>query len=291
MVQFNEQLSLSPVIQGFWRLVSWNLSTPELVRFLHGCIDLGVTTFDTAEIYSATQCEQQLGLALRDASLRREDYQLISKTGIVNDSRGHYYETRHDQIVEACKKSLARLHTDYLDLYLIHRPDPCMDPWETARALDDLMSAGLIRACGVSNFSPAQYEALDRALGGRLATDQIEVNPLQFEHFHSGLLDLMCAKRVRPLAWSPLAGGRLFTSAEPAALAVRAVLERVAQHHGVSPETAAYAWLLYHPAGLVPICGSGKLQRLRSAVAALDVELERPEWYELYLASGENTLK
>lgn len=284
----NNDLTLSPIIQGFWRLVSWDWTTPQLSAFLGQCLDLGVTTFDVAEIYSAGEVETQLGRALKD--FRREDVQLVSKTGIVRNA-DHYYDTRHDHIVEACKASLRRLGTDYLDLYLIHRPDPCTDPWEVARAMDDLLSEGLIRAAGVSNFNPAQFNALNTAMGGRLFTNQIEVSPLQFEHFHSGMIDLMCQLRVRPMVYSPAAGGRLFTDDDPAAVSVRACLEEIAQAHHTTPETIVYAWLLYHPVGFLPICGSSKIERVKAAVAALDVKLDHPEWYHLYLASGENILK
>lgn len=290
MVQLNDQAALSDVIQGFWRLSSWEMDRDALARFLCQCVDLGVTTFDTAEIYSNGNCESWLGAALKGSGLRRGDIQLVSKTGIIHDGDIHCYDTRYFHIVEACKGSLQRLKTDHLDLYLIHRPDPCTDPWEVARAFEDLQREGLILAAGVSNYGPRQYEALDYATGGTLVTNQIEVNPLRSEHFRSGLVDLLGQKRVRPMVWSPLAGGKLFTGDGQGVVPVQKALERVAGVHGVTPEVVAYAWLLYHPVGFLPICGSGRIGRLQAALAAQDVKLTHHEWYDIYAASGENVL-
>lgn len=294
-VSLSENLSLSNVIQGFWRLTSWNWSAKELAEFMHACIERGVTSFDTAEIYGGTVCESQMGEAfVYDPSLRGQ-IQLVSKTGIcgrmANGKRFGYYDTTYEHVMEACKQSLQRLKTDCLDLYLIHREDPCIDHWETARALLDLKKAGLVREVGVSNFDPHKFDALQKAAGGQLVTNQIEWNPLCFEHFDSGMMDYLTVNRIHPMLWSPLAGGRLFKEDDALAQKAMTKIREIAERHGVEPAVIVFAWLLYHPVGAMPISGSNKLSRLELAIQALDVKLEHWEWYEIYTASGQKILR
>ena len=147
-IKLTDNLSLSQIIRGFWRLDTWELSTDELIDNMKSSIDLGVTSFDTAEIYSDTLCESQIGEAFAKDPALRGKVELISKTGIykqeINGESFGYYNTTYDRIVRSCKESLQRLHTDYLDLYLIHREDPLLDPWEAGRAMLDLKKEGLI---------------------------------------------------------------------------------------------------------------------------------------------------
>ncbi len=294
-IALSEQLSISAVVQGFWRLAKWNLTPEELARFMRECVERGVTTFDTAEVYADTLCETLMGQAFRcDPSLRGR-VELVSKTGIfkqeINGVKFGYYDTSYERVVRSCKESLRRLETDHLDLYLIHREDPCLDVWETARALKDLKREGLVREVGVSNFDPAKFSALNKAMEGSLVTNQIEWNPVCFEHFNSGMVDLLTAEKIHPMIWSPLAGGRLFTSQEEPCLCARAKIEEIAARHGVEPAVVVYAWIMYHPVGAVPISGSNKLARLDAAIQALELRLARYEWYEIYAASGQQQIR
>ena len=176
------------------------------------------------------------------------------------------------------------------DLYLIHREDPCFNPWETARALKDLKKEGLVKEVGVSNFDPFKFDALNKAMKGGLVTNQIEWNPVCFEHFNSGMMDYLTARRIHPMLWSPLAGGRLFRTGDEHCEKAMEKIKEIAGRHGEEPETIVYAWLMYHPAGAMPISGSNKLARLDLAVRALEVKLEHYEWYEIYAASGQQVL-
>lgn len=295
MVQLSDKLSLSAVVQGFWRLEDWKFCTEELVTFMNACIERGVTTFDTAEIYSSTLCEKLMGDAFAQDKTIRERIQLVSKTGIfkevINGEEFGYYNTTYDRILQSCKESLNRLQTDYLDLYLIHREDPCFDPWETARALKDLKKEGLVREVGVSNFDPFKFDALNKAMDGELVTNQIEWNPVCFEHFNSGMMDYLTANRIHPMIWSPLAGGRLFHKDDKMCQKAMEKIGEIAARHGEEPETIIYAWLMYHPAGALPLSGSNKLARLDLAIRALDVRLAHHEWYEIYVASGQQVLR
>jgi len=293
-VQVSKSLSMSSVVQGFWRLSQWNFSTKELVIFMNACIDRNVTTFDTAEIYAKTVCESLMGDAFRKDPSIRKRIQLVSKTGISfverDDQVFNYYDTSYPRIIRSCKESLQRLSTDSLDLYLIHREDPCMDVWETARALQHLKQEGLIREVGVSNFDPYKFNALNTAMGGTLVTNQIEWNPVCFEHFNSGMIDLLGMLKIRPMIWSPLAGGRLFFDDPKCESAMRKIRE-IAERHNVDVSVIVYAWILHHPVGAIPISGSNKLTRLDCAIQALDVPLAHEEWYEIYSASGQQKIR
>ena len=236
-----------------------------------------------------------MGEAFRADKSLRERIQLVSKTGIfqekINGSVFGYYNTTYDRVIASCKESLQRLCTDYLDLYLIHREDPCFDPWETARALKDLKKAGLIKEAGVSNFDPFKFDALNKAMDGELVTNQIEWNPVCFEHFNSGMMDYLTVNKIHPMIWSPLAGGRLFKEDDALSKKAMEKIREIAARHGEESETIIYAWLMYHPAGAVPLSGSNKLSRLDLALRALDVKLAHYEWYEIYTASGQQVLR
>lgn len=290
-VKLSDGLSLSAVVQGFWRLDGWNWSVDQLVRFMNQCIERGVTTFDTAEIYGGTLCETLMGQAFqRDGSIR-DKIELVSKTGIFKKGDFGYYNTTYDRVKASCEESLQRLHTDCIDLYLIHREDPCIDFSSTAKALLELKKEGKIREMGVSNFDPHKFHGMNQAVGGQLVTNQIEWNPVCFEHFNSGMIDDLTAAKIHPMVWSPLAGGRMFDQGDELCARAMKTIEKIAQKHNTDPSVIIYAWIMYHPAGAVPICGSNKLNRLDYAVKALDIKLEHYEWYEIYGASGQQTIR
>ena len=295
-LQLNHEVSLSRIVQGLWRLTSWNMSSLEIVDFVYQCIDLGVTSFDTAEIYGNYEAERVFGEALKlDPSLRSK-IEIITKTGInmksvKRDYRIGHYDTTYNKIIASCKKSIELMNCEYLDVYLIHREDPLIDHKEVARALNDLKSMGLIKSYGVSNFDPFKFEALQHFTNNQLVTNQIEISPLCFEHFNSGMMDVLQKHEVHPMIWSPLAGGEIFTSDDEKAVKVRNILKVIADRHQEEMDTIVYAWLLKHPTKGLSISGSGKIERLKNAVRALDVELSLEEWYEIYTASQEQELR
>jgi predicted oxidoreductase len=289
-------LSFSRIIQGFWRLTGglpgdWNMTTADLVAFLGNLFEKGVTTLDTAQAYGRGTCESAMGLAL--CEFPRSAYQIVTKTGIcVNPQRRFfYYDTTYEQVTTKCKESIEKLHCDYLDMYLIHREDPMIDHHEVARAFADLKKEGLIKEAGVSNFDPFKFSALNKATGGALRTNQIELHPCCFEHFNSGMIDLLQGEQIHPMIWSPLAGGRFATDESEPYKTVRVVCEELAQKHGVSMNTVIYAWLLNHPVGAMPLVGSSKPERLGEALEALDLTLEREDWYHIYIASGQQVIR
>ena len=295
-IQLNNEVALSRIIQGLWRLKSWKMTPEALLEFVHQCIDLGVTSFDTAEIYGNYEAEAMFGDALKLEPGLRSKIEIITKTGInmKSDKRPYsigHYDTTYDKVVASCKKSIDLMHCEYLDVFLIHREDPLINHKEVARALNDLKAMGLIKSFGVSNFDPYKFDALHKATGGQLVTNQIEVSPLCFEHFNNGNMDYLQSVDVPPMIWSPLAGGKIFTGTDDRSANVRKVLEDLSKDYGVETDVLAYAWLLKHPVRMMPICGSGKIERVKNAVKALDVELKHEDWYKIYVASKDQELR
>ncbi len=295
-VEVGNDLKFSRIIQGFWRLNGdiqgeWGVSTSELVTMIEKRLAVGVTTFDTAAIYGGGECEAALGEALK--AFDRKDYQIVTKAGISIDAerRKGYYDTTYEGIVTSCNNSLEKLGCDYIDMFLVHREDPLIDHHEVARAFADLKKQGLIKEAGVSNFDPFKFNALNKATGGTLRTNQIELNPCCFEHFNSGMIDVLQVEKVNPMVWSPLAGGNILTSNEEMYAKTRVVCEELGKKYGVGASTIVYAWLLNHPVGCMPIVGSSKIERVQEAIDALDLKLEIQDWYHLYTASGQQILR
>jgi predicted oxidoreductase len=269
-------------------MADWGWTPGERLRWIEQCLDRGVTTFDHADIYGGYAVEVLFGEALALAPHLRERMQLVSKCGIklVHPSRPEHrfksYDTSAAHLIASVENSLRALQTDRLDLLLIHRPDPLMHPAEIAEAVTRLQAAGKVRAFGVSNFTPSQFALLNAAVP--LATNQIELHPLHRAPLHDGTLDQMLALDLRPMVWSPLAGGRLFTGTAPDALRVRASLDDIARRHGVTPATVAYAWLLRHPSRPHPLVGSQRIEALDEALAAQALTLDAEDWHAIWSA-------
>jgi predicted oxidoreductase len=282
--------TLSRIVAGAWRMGDWAFSVDDRVRWIEGCLDLGITTFDHADIYGNYGCEALFGEALAAAPRLRERIQLVTKCGIrmVSPARpehrlGHY-DTSAAHVERSVDNSLAALRTDHLDVLLIHRPDALMDADALAACFERLRAAGKVRHFGVSNFTPSQFALLHKRIP--LVTNQIEASPLHIAPFHDGTLDQAQDLGVAPMIWSALAGGRLFTGGDADAQRVRGVLERIAGARGIGVTTLVYAWLLRHPARLIPLTGSRRLDAMREAVAALDVEIDAQTWYEIWVAGN-----
>lgn len=289
-LKLSEKLELSRIVQGLWRLSDWKFSDEELLTFIKEAIALGVTSFDHADIYGSYTCEELFGKALvLDKSLRSK-IQIITKTGIKLPSKNrpnhhiHCYDTSYNHIISSVERSLQNFGTDYLDLVLIHRPDMFMDADETARALIELRNSGKVLEFGVSNFTPSDFSLLQSRLNFALVTNQIEVSPLQNKHFYDGTINYMQEKRIPIMVWSPLAGGKIFTSEEKNAVELRRLLEELEIKYKASQDTIIYAWLLAHPSKMIPISGSGKMERLKTAVEACNIKLTREDWFKIFVA-------
>jgi len=259
------------------------------LRWIEQALDLGVTSFDHADIYGGYTVEALFGEALAAAPALRQRMQIVSKCGIklVSANRpGHgikSYDSSRAHVMASVEASLKALRTEHIDLLLIHRPDSLMDPDELADTFVQLKATGKVRAVGVSNHRPSQLAMLHRRHA--LVTQQIELSPLQLQALDDGTLDQCVDLGLRPMIWSPMGGGRLFTGTDPQAVRVRAVLGALAAQHGVSAATIVYAWILRHPSRPVPITGSHRIEALAEAVAALSLRLSAQDWYRVWQAS------
>lgn len=281
---------MSRIVAGAWRMSDWHWTPQERLRWIEQCLELGVTTFDHADIYGGYTVERLFGEALALAPALRQQMQLVSKCGIclVSDHRPSHrvkhYDTSSAHIISSAENSLRMLGAEQLDVLLIHRPDALMDADAVAEAFTHLQLTGKVVHFGVSNFTPAQFELL--ASRFPLITNQIELHPLHRAPLHDGTLDQCQQRRIQPMIWSPLAGGRLFTSSDPAMVRVREALQSIGVRHGVSAATAAFAWLLRHPSRPIPVAGSRRIEAMREAVAALDVTLDAQDWTEIWSAGS-----
>ncbi len=283
------EFTLSPVVAGVWRMRDWNWTPQERLRWIEACLAMGVTTFDHADIYGGYTVESLFGEALALAPSLRAQMQLVGKCGIclTTDKRPSYhikhYDTSFAHIVGSVERSLLNLQVEQLDLLLIHRPDALLDADVVAEAFTHLQLLGKVKHFGVSNFTTTQFDML--ASRFPLVTNQIELHPLHLAPLTDGTLDQCQQHRIRPMIWSPLAGGRLMTSDEPTALRVRDALATVGARHGVSVATMAFAWLLRHPSRPIPIAGSRRMEAMQEAVAALSVTLDVQDWTEIWSAA------
>ncbi|TDN54508.1 putative oxidoreductase [Buttiauxella sp. JUb87] len=278
----------SRLVMGYWRLMEWNMSARQLASFIEEHVDLGITTADHADIYGGYQCEAAFGDAMRLVPHLRQKMEIVTKCGIATTANpGHalgHYITDKSHIISSADSSLQKLATDYLDLLLIHRPDPLMDADEVAEAFTSLHQSGKVRHFGVSNFTPAQFSLLQSRLPFTLATNQVEISPVHQPTILDGTLDQCQQLRIHPMAWSCLGGGSLFN--DEAFQPLRDELRAVGDELGAETiEQVVYAWVMRLPAKPLPIIGSGKIERVRSAIHSLSLDMNRQQWFRIRKAA------
>lgn len=291
-VSLAEDLSLSQLVYGFWRAAEWGYSTKESTELVRYCIDLGITTFDHADIYGDYACEGIFGKVLKAEPSLRDQMELVTKCGIklISPNRPNHqiksYDTSFEHILWSAENSLKELATDHIDLLLIHRPDPFIDPAGVAKAFDQLKAQGKVLNFGVSNFTVQQYKTLSSYLSMPLVTNQIEISTSCTDALADGNIDFCQEQRIRPMAWSPLGGGSIFTSEEPQEKRLRAKLQEVANEIGAETiDQVILAWLLAHPVGIIPVLGTGKLDRIARSAGALDLKMNRNQWFDILQTS------
>ncbi|MUP14797.1 oxidoreductase [Ancylomarina euxinus] len=294
-IQLSPDLKLSRIVQGHWRLADWKLSNQQLLKLTEQAIELGVTSFDHADIYGNYSCESLFGESLSLKPSLRNEIQIISKCGIKLKSdkfperKLKTYDYSYEHIVDSVENSLKNLKTNYLDLLLLHRPSPFFNAEEVARAFSDLKRRGQVLNFGVSNFNSQQFEMLNSYTVERLVTNQVEVSPYCLDHFENGNLDFFLKERVKPMAWSPLAGGRLLNPQTEKGQKIFKVLVEIADELELQHiDQVIYAWLLKHPVGMLPIIGTSKIERVKTAVDALVIEMSHEQWFRIYEATGVN---
>ena len=290
-VTMHNGLSLSRLIYGMWRLADDDDQSASYVQAkIEACLEQGITSMDQADIYGDYGAEEILGNALRAAPHLRDRIEIITKCDIVAPAGRHsgarvkYYDTSPAHITASVEDSLRLMGLERIELLLLHRPDPLMDHQATGQVLDSLIASGKIGAAGVSNFKPHDWNLLQSAMSNRLATNQIEISVIANQAFSNGDLAFLQQQAVPPMAWSPLAGGALFN---PQQAALNSLLTEKGAAFGVDCAAVAIAWLLAHPATILPVLGTNKLLRIAGISEALRVQLNKQDWFEIYqMANG-----
>lgn len=284
--------AFSRLVYGTWRLLATKPDAQELNRRLHACVELGITSIDTAEIYGLYNVEEALGTALALSPGLRDQLEIITKAGIYvpnvyhPERRTAHYNATGARLIKSLEKSLRLLGTDHVELFLVHRPDWLARADDTASGLNELLRSGKIKSAGVSNYSASQFDLLNGLMEQPLVTNQIEFNLLHMEPIHDGTLHQCEKLGSLPMAWSPLAGGRLFNADDPAAVRLASAAKEMASRtNGATLEQLAYAWILAHPSQPLPVIGTNKLERIQSAAKSVDIVLEREDWYALWQAA------
>ncbi len=286
-ISLTNNVTLSRLIYGMWRLSDDTDTSPSHVQAkIEACLAQGITTMDQADIYGGYEAEEVLGHALRAAPQLRDQIEIVTKCDILvgagryASTRVKHYDTSAAHIADSVDHSLQLMATDYIDLLLIHRPDPLMDHRETGAALDAAVASGKVGSVGVSNFKPHDWNLLQSAMQTPLVTNQIEISVLETGAFTNGDLAFLQERDVPAMAWSPLAGGALFSGDNPKLLALLGTIG-----DGDSA-AAAVAWLLAHPARILPVLGTNNLSRIQALDAACGIAMDRETWFEIYEAAN-----
>ncbi|TCD14378.1 aldo/keto reductase [Oricola cellulosilytica] len=286
--------AFSRLIYGVWRLGDDADTSPRHIqRKVEACLDQGITTFDHADIYGGYACERLFGEALALRHDLKSRIQVITKCDIMlmsetyPDRRVKYYDTSAAHIRASAETALKRIGVEVIDLMLIHRPDPLMDSEETGAALDALVDDGLVRGVGVSNFMPWDVDLLQASMKQPLLANQIEISLLERSSFTNGQLSQIQLRGMSPMAWSPLAGGALFDRENAAAARLAPRLDELGREHGVGADAVALAWIMTHPANIMPVVGTNNPNRIERLSDCLKVDIDRETWFELWtLAEG-----
>ena len=288
-IKLNSNIEFSRLIYGMWRIGDDdNITAAHVEKKIQLCLDQGITTFDQADIYGGYTAEAILGAALKKNPSLRQRMEIVTKCDIVapvgrySDRKVKYYDTTRAHIEASVNQSLKDMQIDSIDLLLIHRPDPLMDHNETGEALDDLVKSGKVRSVGVSNFKYWDWNLLQSAMTYQLVTNQIEVNLNTHHALTDGSIAFLQERGIKPMAWSPLAGGSLVDENNAELTGVRKALKKMATEQGVGVDAVAVSWLLKHPATILPILGTNNLQRIATLSDALKVEMSREDWFVLY---------
>lgn len=283
---------VSPAIYGFYR---WDdradNSLAAMEKIVNLCLELGINSFDHADIYGNYQCEELFGQLISQRAVKREDIVLFTKCGLRIPHPDHpevrvrHNDTSSEHIRKSVENSLRKLKTDYIDIFLLNHFDPVANLEETALTLRQLKDSGKVKNIGVTNFSVFQHQLLASYLNSPIVTNHIELNLLNTTALDNGQIDYIKQRYMRPLASAPLAEGRIANGTDPVAVRVRAKLEEISPKYGVDIESIAVAWLV--KLGALPLIGTKSEQRIRNIAEAFNIELDKQDWYELYAASQE----
>lgn len=279
----------SRIIQGCmtWGVWGKKFDNRQMIDAMHHCVDQGITTFDHADIYGDYTTEGEFGNAFAKADISRDTIQLISKCGIQmkGDARAEntikHYQYNKEYIITSAERSLKKLKTDYLDLFLLHRPSPLMDVDEISEAVAQLKHQGKIKDFGLSNFSPMQTRLFSTT--SEVTVNQIEISITERSSLTDGSLDYMVTKGITPMSWSPL--GSVFREDTPQNNRIKKKLKELGEKYKATDDQMLLAWLLKHPSNIHPVIGTTNTARITNAAKALDIKLDLKDWFELLEAS------
>ena len=283
--------SLSPIIAGAmnWGVWDKNLKTKEMENLIHICFENKITTFDHADIYGSYTTEAQFGKALSNSKIKREQIQLISKCGIqmLAEKRNNtikHYDYSKDYIIWSVENSLKNLKTDFLDVLLLHRPSPLMQSDEIAEAVEKLKSEGKIIDFGVSNFTSSQTELIRQKTP--ISYNQIQFSATDYQPMLDGSLDYMQLHQIRPLSWNPL--GSVFRQENMQTYRLRKLLASLVSKYEIGADTILLAWILKHPAHIIPIAGTVNVARIQALMKATELQLSQEDWFAIWTESMGN---
>jgi predicted oxidoreductase len=282
------KIPFSKIIAGTmtWGIWGKNCTTEQMIILMNSCLESGITTFDHADIYGGYTTENDFGKAFSESKINRNDIQLISKCGIqmISDNRNNtikHYSYSKDYIISSAEQSLKNLQTDYLDLLLLHRPSPLMQADEIAEAVEKLKITGKILDFGVSNFTPSQCNLIETKT--KINYNQIEFSITHLDPMLDGSLDHMQTNRITPMCWSPL--GTVFRKDDEQSQRIQKTANELASKYEVSNDVILLSWILKHPAGILPVCGTADKNRLSKLMQATTFEMELEDWFSLWTAS------
>jgi len=281
---------LSPIIAGTmnWGIWDKKLNTAQMEHLIHICIENKITTFDHADIYGDYTTESDFGKALNNSKIARNTIQLISKCGIQH-TRGRnntikHYDYSKDYIIWSVENSLKNLQTDYLDVLLLHRPSPLMVADEIAVAVDQLKKEGKILDFGLSNFTPSQTELIRQKTA--VNYNQIQFSATHHEAMLDGSLDYMQLHQIRPMSWNPL--GTVFREDIEQTRRLKKLLAQLVEKYGLGSDTILLAWILKHPAKVIPVAGTVNIARIQALMKAVELNLEQEDWFAIWTESMGN---
>lgn len=281
---------LSPIIAGTmnWGIWDKKLNTTQMEHLIHICIENKITTFDHADIYGDYTTESDFGKALNNSKIARNTIQLISKCGIQH-TRGRnntikHYDYSKDYIIWSVENSLKNLQTDYLDVLLLHRPSPLMVADEIAVAVDQLKKEGKILDFGLSNFTPSQTELIRQKTA--VNYNQIQFSATHHEAMLDGSLDYMQLHQIRPMSWNPL--GTVFREDIEQTRRLKKLLAQLVEKYGLGSDTILLAWILKHPAKVIPVAGTVNIARIQALMKAVELDLEQEDWFAIWTESMGN---
>jgi len=272
-----------------WGVWDKNLNTSEMANLINVCFENKITTFDHADIYGGYTTEASFGKALAESKISREKIQLILKCGIQHisenrDNKVKHYNYSKDYIIWSVENSLKNLHSDYLDVLLLHRPSPLMNAEEIAEAVEKLKTEGKILDFGLSNFTPSQTDLIRSKT--EVSYNQIQFSATDFEAMLNGSLDHMQVNNIRPMAWNPL--GTVFRENTDQTKRLKTLLADLVSKYHVGSDTILLSWILQHPAKIIPIAGTVNVARLQQLFKATEFKLEQEEWFSIWTESMGN---